>query len=97
MEYLSHMSIELIIRYLNLIFLSAIGIVFCVKFFLFVTAKNDNAPSGFFYNEVHEIHATNSRSLKKRKKLQNKLTSYFIGFIALLLISNLIKFLLSID
>jgi len=91
------MTFETFIRSAITILPFAIGIVFLIKLVIFSKTRGDNAPSHFFFNELYAIHATSRQSLKRNKRLQNKLSFYLFTLIGLLVLVFLIKFLLNLD
>lgn len=84
------MEIKTVIYNLDIIFASAIAIIFFIKIVIFKNSKKDNTPSDFFYNERYAIHATTSKSLKRKKKIQNRLTLLLAVLIAALLIFSFV-------
>ena len=86
------MNLREFFQNLDIVLLCLAGVIVLVKSIVFAKAANDRTPYNFFYNDRTVIHASNFKSVKKSKKLQNRLTVLFVCVIAFLLLTSVFKY-----
>jgi len=83
-----------VIQNLHILLLAILLIAFVLKIVLYIKFEKQWDPIGFFYYPKPLLKMTNSMKLKKSRMLQNKLTYYIIGCVAILIFFIVFKSLI---